>query len=152
MLRAVTDIFGCLDVKRWEATSAKFVKEIWMTDCKSLELTLSNPKCHKHSEKRLNIEIVSLRQKLWRKAGEKAGDPFYGDYKPADDQLTDIVRWVDTDVMIADPLTKVMESTNLVEVLKTNTLDVEQPLESVVKKRAKQLQRRSTKKEEDKIL
>ena len=51
--------------------------------------------------------------------------------------------------MIADPMTKVMEPTKLVEVLKTNMLDVEQPLESVVKKRAKQLQRRSTKKEED---
>ncbi|CAE7834664.1 unnamed protein product [Symbiodinium sp. CCMP2592] len=133
---AVTDIFGCLDMKRWEATSAKFVKQIWMTDCKSLELTLSNPKCNKHSDKRLSIEI-------------KAGDPFYDDYKPADDQLTDIVRWIDTDVMIADPLTKVMEPVKLVEALKTNTLDVEQPLESVVKKRAKQLQRRSTKKEED---
>ncbi|CAE7692632.1 RE1 [Symbiodinium sp. CCMP2592] len=146
---AVTDIFGCLDMKRWEATSAKFVKQIWMTDCKSLELTLSNPKCNKHSDKRLSIEIASLRQELWRKAGEKAGDPFYDDYKPADDQLTDIVRWIDTDVMIADPLTKVMEPVKLVEALKTNTLDVEQPLESVVKKRAKQLQRRSTKKEED---
>ncbi|CAE7728714.1 RE1 [Symbiodinium sp. CCMP2592] len=146
---AVTDIFGCLDMKRWEATSAKFVKQIWMTDCKSLELTLSNPKCNKHSDKRLSIEIASLRQELWRKAGEKAGDPFYDDYKPVDDQLTDIVRWIDTDVMIADPLTKVMEPVKLVEALKTNTLDVEQPLESVVKKRAKQLQRRSTKKEED---
>ena len=76
MLRAaVTDIFGCLDMKRWEATSAKFVKQIWMTDCKSLETTLSNPKCNKHSDKRLSIEIASLRQELWRKAGEKAGDP-----------------------------------------------------------------------------
>ena len=37
---AITDIFGCLDMKRWEATSAKFVKQIWMTDCKSLEQTL----------------------------------------------------------------------------------------------------------------
>ena len=74
-----------------------------MTDCKSLELTLSNPKCNKHSDKRLSIEIASLRQELWRKAGEKAGDPSYDDYKPADDQLTDIVRWIDTDVMIADP-------------------------------------------------
>eukprot|EP00439_Symbiodinium_sp_Y106_P083063 s1580_g22.t2 len=120
-----------------------------MTDCKSLELTTSNPKCNKHSDKRLSIEIASLRQELWRKAGEKAGDPLYDDYKPADDQLTDIVRRIDTDVMIADPLTKVMEPTKLVEALKTNTLDVEQPLESVVKKRAKQLQRRSTKKEED---
>ena len=43
-------------------------------------------------------------------------------------------------------MTKVMEPTKLVEALKTNTLDVEQPLESVVKKRAKQLQRRSTRK------
>ena len=32
-----------------------------------------------------------------------------------------------------------MELTKLVEALKTNTFDVEQPLESVVKKRAKQL-------------
>eukprot|EP00439_Symbiodinium_sp_Y106_P017340 s506_g2.t1 len=118
VLRAVTDIFGCLDVKRWEATSAN------------------------------RVAPTEALAQSWK----KAGDPFYGDYKPADNQLTDIVRWVDTDVMIADPLTKVMESTNLVEVLKTNTLDVEQPLESVVKKRAKQLQRRSTKKEEDKIL
>ena len=62
---AVTDIFGCLDVKSWEATSAKFVKQIWMTDCKSLELTLSNPKCNEHSDKRLSIEIASLRQE-WR--------------------------------------------------------------------------------------
>ena len=123
---AVTDIFGCLDVKRWEATSAKFVKQIWMTDCKSLELALSNPKCNKHSDKRLSIEIASLRQELWRKAGEKAGAPFYDDYKPADDQLTDIVRWIDTDVMIADPLTKAMEPTKLLEALKTNILDVEQ--------------------------
>ena len=64
--------------------------------------------------------------RLFDKSGEKAGDPFYDDYKPADDQLTDIVRWIDTDVMIADPLTKVMEPTKLVEALKTNTLDVEQ--------------------------
>ena len=58
--------------------------------------------------------------------------------------MTGIVRWIDTDVMIADPLTKVMEQ--VVEALKTNTFDMEQPLESVVKKRANQLPRRSTKK------
>ena len=51
-----------------------------LTDCKSLEQTLSKPKCKKHSDKRLGIEIPSLRQELWRKAGEKAGDPFYDDY------------------------------------------------------------------------
>ncbi|CAE7555851.1 GIP [Symbiodinium sp. CCMP2592] len=113
---AITDIFGCLDMKRCEATSAKFVKEIWMTDCK---------------------------------AGANAGDPFYDDYTPGDDQLTDIVRWIDTDVMIADPFTKVMELTTLVAALRTNMLDVEQPFEGVVEKRAKQLRRRSTRKVQD---
>ena len=37
-----------------------------------------------------------------------------------------------------------MESTKLVERLFTNCLNVEQPIESVNKKRAKQLQRRKT--------
>ena len=58
MLRAaITDIFECLDMKRWEAGSAKFVKQIWMTDCKSLEQAFASPKCNKHSDKRLSIEI-----------------------------------------------------------------------------------------------
>ncbi|CAE7295808.1 unnamed protein product, partial [Symbiodinium microadriaticum] len=115
---AITDILGCRDMKRWEATSAKFVKQIWMTDC--IEQALSNPKCNKHSDKRLGPEHrdrVSSPRTL-RKAGQKAGDPFYDDYKPADDQLTEIVGWIDTVVMIADPMTKVMELTKLGEVLR----------------------------------
>ena len=51
--------------------------------------------------------------------------------------------------MVADPLTKVMEPVKLVHVLETNELDVEQPLDSVLKKRAKQLQRRKGDPEED---
>ena len=89
-----------------------------MTDCKSLEQTLKNPK-YKHSDKRSSIEIASLRQDLWRKKGEDAGDPDYDDYRPANDQLTDIVRWINTHVMIADPLTKVMEPVKLVQALET---------------------------------
>ncbi|CAE7418365.1 GIP [Symbiodinium sp. CCMP2592] len=139
---AVADLFGVLDLKRWEASAAKFMKQIWFTDCKSLEETLMNPKCSKHSDKRLSIEIASLRQDLWRKKGEKAGDPYEEDYRPSDESLTDTVRWIDTDVMVADPLTKVMEPTKLVHVMETNELDVKQPIDSIVKKRAKQLQRR----------
>ena len=102
---AVADLFGALDLKRWEASAAKFMRQIWFTDCKSLEETLKNPKCSKHSDKRLSIEIASLRQDLWRKKGEKAGDPYEEDYRPSDEFLTDAVRWIDTDVMVADPLT-----------------------------------------------
>ncbi|CAE7258466.1 unnamed protein product [Symbiodinium natans] len=88
---AVADLFGKLDRKKWEASSAAFMRQ---------------------------------------------------DDRP--EEPTDEVRWIDTDVMVADPLTKVMESTKLVECLFTNCLKVEQPIESVIKKRAKQLQRRKT--------
>ena len=47
-------------------------------------------------------------------------------------------------IMSSDPLTKVMESTKLVECLTTNKLNIEPPTDSVIKKRAKQLQRRKT--------
>ena len=58
---------------------------------------------------------------------------------------TDKVRWIDTDCMLADPLTKVMEPWKLDEALESNYWSVKQPIESILKKRAKQLQRRKTK-------
>ena len=58
---------------------------------------------------------------------------------------TDKCRWIDTDVMLADPLTKVMEPWKLDEALETNYWSLKQPIESILKKKAKQLQRRSQK-------
>jgi hypothetical protein len=46
--------------------------------------------------------------------------------------------------MMADPFTKVIDPAKLQAALDTNTWDLRQPTESVVKKRAKQLQRRKT--------
>ena len=71
---AVTDLHGKLSQQRWEASSAKFMKPLWLTDCKSLEETLLNPKCNTHSDKRLSIEIAALRQSLWRKKCQSSGD------------------------------------------------------------------------------
>ena len=44
--------------------------------------------------------------------------------------------------MVADPLTKTMEPVKLVEMLDTNAWDISQPIEAVLKKRAKQAARR----------
>ena len=137
---AIADLYGVLDLKKWEASSASFMQQLWMTDCRSLSDTMMNPKCQKHSDKRLSIEIAALRQSLWRRKGEAKGDPQYEDTVP--NNPTDKIRWIDTDVMIADPLTKLMESTKLSEAIETNWLDTSQPIDSVIKKRAKQLQRR----------
>ena len=54
--------------------------------------------------------------------------------------------WIYTGVMVADPLTKVMENTTL-ECLLTGgsiCLNIEQPIDFVVKTVSKQLQRRKT--------
>ena len=143
----VADIKGKLVQKKWESSSAACMKQLWITDCKSVEQALLRPTMAKISDKRLSIEIAALRQSLWRKAGDDHGDPLCEDLRPSD--ATDVVKWVDTDVMIADPLTKAMDSSKLMTALETNHWDIKQPLESVLKKKAKQLQRRKTIPEDD---
>ena len=85
------------------------------------------------------IEIASMRQNLWREHGQTVGDPTVQDEMPT--HPTDILRWIDTGVMLADPLTKQMEANKLIEALDSNTWNARQPIESVIKKRAKQLAR-----------
>ena len=121
------------------------MKQVWLTDCMSVYQSLTRPTLAKMSDKRLSIEIASLRQSLWRRPGEKQGDDRTLDDIPTD--TTDTVRWIDTDVMLADPLTKVMEPWKLNEAIDTNYWSLKQPIESIVKKRAKQLQRRKAKDE-----
>ena len=136
----IADIFNKLDPKDWEATAAAAFKQIWFTDCYNLKSTLVNPKFTKHADKRLSLEVASMRQSLWRKPGSPKGDPHMDDEMPK--EPTDIVRWVDTDVMIADPMTKVMEPDKLHTALDNNRWNFEQPIEAVLKKRAKQLKRK----------
>ena len=45
---------------------------------------------------------------------------------------------------LADPMTKIMEPDKLVQVMQTGYWNIEQPIESVLKKKAKQLARRKT--------
>ena len=70
------------------------------------------------------------------------GHPYVQDEPP--EEPADKVRWIDTDVMIADPLAKLMESEKLIYTLKTNHWDIQQPQHSIWIKRAKQLKRRKT--------
>ena len=124
-------------------SAVAFMKQLWLTDCKSLEETLLNPKCSTHSDNRLSIKIAALRQSFgqgsaritailsMRTTGQKKKKKF-----------ADQLRCIDTDTMIVDPMTTVMDKVKLLTAMETNVLDVEQPLDSILKKRAKQLQRR----------
>ena len=98
----------------------------------------------KVTDRRLAIEVAALRQSLWRWPGQELGDDNVEDERPPEGQAADVVRWVDTDVMLVDPMTKAMSSEKLYAALDSNSWSLEQPIESFLKKRAKQAERRKT--------
>ena len=102
----------------------------------------------KITDRRLGIEVAALRQSLWRKPGEELG-ACLEDERPSQEDAADVVQWIDTDIMIVDPLTKAMTSEKLYKALDSNFWELKQPVESIEKKRQKQRQRRKTPLEED---
>ena len=89
-----------------------------------------------------------MKQNLWRKPGDDIGDPSGEDELPS--ITTDRIRWIDTDVMLADPLTKAMDGEKLVKVMNTGRWSTLQPIDSIAKKKAKQLARKRKLTEEPK--
>ena len=138
---AIADIFEPLPRKQWviEATSA--IQLVWVTDCDSSRSALVRPTMGKPTDKRLGITIASLRQAIWRRRGEAIGAPMVTDTLPSSSDATDVCRWVDTDCMLADALTKQMSPEKLVAAIDTNTWSLDQPIERKVRKRDKQRQR-----------
>ena len=75
-IRAGTaDMHGNLDHRSWEVSAAVFVRAVCFTDCESARAAFMRPLHGKMSEKRLGIEVASLRQSLWRIPGEIVGLP-----------------------------------------------------------------------------
>ena len=99
----LADLRGVLtDVKApatWESRSAELTKNVWLTDCQSLHDYLVSPVAKGNEDKRLEIDLESLRESLWE----------WPDGRPKDaiaDGQTDRPRWIDTSTMLCDPLTK----------------------------------------------
>lgn len=103
---AVCDISNQLDNKHWERSASKFTKQVWFSDCRPVVGSSLNLCAAKPVDKRLFIELASMRQSLWRTPGEEEEDPFLQDERL--EITTDILRWIGAEVMIADPLTKIM--------------------------------------------
>ena len=142
---AMASMFGDLELKDWERTASKRLQAVHFTDCDSTVQALHRPVLGRITDKRLSIELAGIRQSIWRSRGDKIGISAISDQLPQAGDATDIARWIDTDVMIADCLTKLMDSSKLMESLDTNYWSCEQPIESLMKKRVKQAQRRSAK-------
>ena len=132
---------GPLDPRGWERTAAQHMQNVWITDCASAQQALIKQVMGAITDKRLGIELASLRQAVWRTKGQRIGDSRLIDAMPGIEEATDVVHWVDTDVMIVDALTKQMSAEKLAQALESNFADLRQPIESLKKKRAKQEQR-----------
>ena len=110
------------------------MRHLWMTDCKSLEDHLTASTMGKTEDKRLSIDLSSLRQDLWT-MGKDELEMLH----PT--RFCDKVRWVDTSVMVVDCLTKVMPVGFLVDILMTGVYNITPDPESTLKKAKKQLAR-----------
>jgi hypothetical protein len=112
---AIVDAKGKLDIKSWEETAALEMGHMWFTDCDSLYEHLVSVKMNQIENKRLRIDMMSLRQQIWERGGERTEtlDYMRGDYP----------RWIDTSTMIADPLTKVMNADRMTRTFETGIFD-----------------------------
>ena len=120
----------------WEESSAQAMGHCWMTDCESLFEHLATPKLNSIDNKRLAIDLMALRQYVWERNGERLDliDHSSGDYP----------RWIDTSVMLADPLTKVMNADRSINTMGTGRFDLQPTPESLAIKAKNRLLRSSS--------
>jgi hypothetical protein len=79
---------------------------------------------------------MALRQQIWERGGERTEviDHSSGDYP----------RWIDTSVMLADPLTKAMGAERLVGTMTTGVFDMRPTEESLIIKAKNRVSRQKT--------
>ena len=87
--------------------------------------------------KRLAIDLKALRQFIWERSGERTLE--------VDCSCGDYPRWIDTSVMLADPLTKAMKSDRLQQTLKTGLFDLRPTAESLMIKEKNRACRKAAK-------
>ena len=110
------------------------IPHLWFTDCESLHSYLVNPVAANTEDKRLEIDLKDLRHYPWEDA----------DGNPKDDMTidqSDKVRWIDTSIMLGDPMTKMMKADRLEEALRTGILDLQPKIATQMAKVMKQRQR-----------
>ena len=97
---AIADMMGDLDMRNWEESACASMGHVWMTDCDSLNVHLIATRHNSIENKRLEIDLMALRQQIWERDAERTLN--------IDHSCGDHPQWIDTSVMLADPLTKGM--------------------------------------------
>ena len=134
---AIVDMKGQLDIRNWEESASQSMGHCWMTDCDSLYEHLMSQRFNAIENKRLAIDLKALRQFIWERSGERTLE--------VDCSCGDYPRWIDTSVMLADPLTKAMKSDRLQQTLKTGLFDLRPTEESLMIKEKNRACRKAAK-------
>jgi len=100
------------------------MRHLWITDCRSLSDHLNAVQEGKVSDKRLGIELMSMRQQLWHEDVHT-----WKLYAPHGDRL----RWTDTSTQIADALTKSMKPYQIFTLMKTGRIVLSDPHHKIKK-------------------
>ena len=95
-----------------------FMRNVWSVNCNSLSDHFCNPTFTKCSDKRLGIDLASLRLMVWLTTPDGELRDEIGSDQP------DMVGWIDMSCMVADCLTKRMRSNRLSECLRSCWLDL----------------------------
>ena len=104
----------------WKIQAADSKQVIWLSDCRSFIDYMGSLTPTTVSDKRLAIDMTSLRQELWRGCGEEVGDPSATSSMP--EEARDQLWWICTHDMIADELTKSMRRDAVRNVVEKNLL------------------------------
>ena len=134
---AIVDMKGKFDFRNWEESAANEMGHIWMTDCDSLFEHLMSHRLNAVENKRLGIDLMALRQQIWERNGERTLE--------VDCSCGDYPRWIDTSVMLADPLTKSMTSDTLAQTMMTGRFDLKPTAESLMIKERNRASRQKAK-------
>jgi len=141
---AVVDMMGKLDLRNWEESAARHMGHVWMTDCDSLYEHLMSQRLNTIENKRLAIDLMALRQQIWERDGERTLE--------IDHSCGDYPRWIDTSVMLADPLTKAMTCDRLVKTMMTGLFDMRPTAESLMIKEKNRACRKAAKQSTKQLL
>ena len=83
------------------------------------------------------FDLMALRQQIWERDGERTLE--------VDHSCGDYPRWIDTSVMLADPLTKAMPTDTMVRTLMTGKFDMRPTEESLMIKEKNRASRKRNK-------
>ena len=136
---AIVDMKGELVMRNWEETASQAMGHVWMTDCESLYQHLMSQRLNQVENKRLAIDLMGLRQQIWERNGERTLE--------IDHSCGDYPRWIDTSVMLADPLTKAMSSERLDATMATGHWDLRPTAESLMIKEKNRALRKAGKRD-----